>query len=441
MNKVGKLLLVILLLILAAYAGLKTYIKFQARSSIDRAIENVAMFVDIKYRSIGSDLIKGSIEIDDIKITPRGINDTVSIRQAALETGNLRYLFRLSDTAKKNEIPDNLTIALRGLHADMDGQLLALVDQPSAQRDSRTSYVYNCGDEPVAMNIALLRRLGYSELTMDLVLNYTLNKQAEVLRFSLDFDMQDIHQLKMNAKLSGVNTDFKNRQQTPQLREMEFLYKDLSYYQRLKNFCSQQAKISAADYVKAESAGDSLVLRQLGIVPGPGLREAYAEFLTNAGSEFKVRVASNEDINPKSLPLFKPADVLALLNAEVSINGKPVKDLSFDFRTRAEPVVAKSDTGQEATAATLPGHATPTTPTASKEPVSAEPGFRAVPIADLGRYLNRYVRITEIGQPSREGELIEIAGKTAIVQRYYNGGNILIRVPLIRIDKIEVMFE
>jgi hypothetical protein len=204
----------------------------------------------------------------------------------------------------------------------------------------------------------------------------------------------------------------------PLLRAFDVVYQDLSFTDRLKRYCTQASGLSVEKYIESEVNRFAADYRtQWGLVPGPGLRQAYREFLTKPG-EVRLQITPSVELDMQALQLFKPEDIVSMLNLSVSVNGKAVTDLSM-----------------------LPAPSTPTRPAPSP---AAAPGFvasefRAVPTPDLDRHIGKTVRLHLTHGGTREGRLLQVLDGMARVERHLPGGTMALAIPLRQIERVEVL--
>ena len=443
MKGLAKLLGVVALIVGAVYGGIKSYIYYQTRDTVQGLVKTAAPFVTIEYGGISSDLWSGTVRVEQLKFSPTGIDDSVRIGAAQVSAGNLRRLFRLIQRAKDRAPPDKLGLALQEVRVDLHGDLMRTADRfiaMAAQANPAVAPAAHCGYQSIA-DLAILRRLGYDALVLDAEFDYDFNKSAEMAKVVGAVKMHDMTRAAFDLKLVGLSgepTDAAGAK--PQLRDFGIVVEDLSYNDRLKRFCAQAAKLSEQEYIAIETGPQSMFFKQLGITPGPGLQQAYRDYLSKPGGTIELRVRPSEDLDPSSLKLFKPADILAMLNATLSVNGKHVQDLSFEIgpvltaQARPEP---KTDSDVKQPPPALKSSSAPAT-ASTREPATDE--FRVVQVTELNRYMNRYVRLHERGQSPREGTLVQMNGRVATLERRYGTGNVVVKVPLPRVDKAEVMF-
>jgi hypothetical protein len=433
MKSLGKLLGIPLLVVALAYAGVKYYVYYQTRSTFEHYTQMVAMLVAIEAGSFSSDLWTGTVEINDLTLKPNGMSDTVTIESVSLSAGSLRRYLRFTGDIKNKQVPDALSVAVRGLVIDLNGDILDTVDKYAAGTQASVRMPH-CGDQALS-GLPLLRRLAYSTLRLDMGIKYSFNEQAKLLKYDMNFTAHDMGQVAIDMRMVGISTE-PSAEQKPQLREFGITIRDLSYNDRLKSYCAGAAKTTVDEYVKAEVENGGL--RQAGVVFGAGLRDAYRDYLTTPKSEIQLRMRPGEDLDPASLALYKPEDLVEMLNLTLTVNGKPVDDLSFSIGP--PPTVAASPGEQDS----KPTEVKPVAaaPAPAREADTAEPSgeYRVVPVADLSRYIHRQVRLHERGQKPREGTLLEVTGGSAVVERFFSGGSMSLKVPLGAIAKAEVQF-
>ena len=443
MKGLAKLLGLVALIVGAVYGGIKAYIYYETRDALQGLVKTAAPFVTIEYGGIGSDLWSGTVRVEQIKFSPTGISDSVRVGAAQVSAGNLRHLFRLIQRAKDRAPPDRLGMALQEVRVDLNGGLVRTAERfiaMAAQANPAVAPAAHCGHQSTA-DIAILRRLGYDMLVLDAEFDYDFNRSAEMAKIVGAIKMHDMTRVAFDMKLVGVPAQSTDAvRPAPQLREFGMMAEDLSYNDRLKRFCAQAAKLNEQEYIAIETGPQSMFFRQLGIIPGPGLQQAYRDYLSKPGGTIEVRVRPGDALDPASLKLFKPTDILAMLNATLNINGKPVQDLSFEIgpvqTAQVRPEAKPESEVKPPVPAQKPSSAPPAA--AAREPVADQ--FRVVQVAELGRYLNRHVRLHERGQSPREGTLVQVSGRIAVLERQYGTGHIVVRVPLPLVDKAEVMF-
>ncbi len=433
--KLGKALVLATLPVIGTYAAAKGYVYYKTRDAVDRIAAQAALFGELKYGGISSSLPSGTVKIDRLVFTPRGVADKVTLRSVSLETGNALNLLNLARQSDSKKPPESLAVRFDDLRVDTDGELLQFADrlaQASASAKAAQISNPNCGDQPTN-GLGMIRKLGYDALSISGSFNFDDSQQASNTAINTQFDIHEMASVKTRIVFS-IGQGSGDGAVAPAFREFDMTYKDLSYKDRLKTYCANAANISEEEYLQAE-LDHGMIQQQLGIVPGPGLREAYRDFLQTPNAEFHAHVQPSESFDPRAAQFYKPEDVLRQLNAKISVNNKPVEDLSFEF-TGSRPGKAKSETNAKAEKA--PTKSKRVAIAAYRKPRPPEE-YSAVNVNDLGRYLNKRVRLHQFGQEPREGILIQVSGGVALVVRRYGTGNVSVKVPVRLISRAEVL--
>ncbi len=434
--RIGRAVLTAVLAVAAGYGAAKGYVYYKTRAVVERAIELAAILGEIEYGTISSTLHTGTVQVERLTFEATGVPDTVTIRTLSLSTGNFMGLLNLARQSGGKEPPAALSVRFDDLNVDTDGALLRLADRLSQTAAASAGVPQtnpNCGHQPTE-GFAILSRLGYEALTADGEISYRLDRASGNLVLDTGFEVDDMVRVKTRMVLAAGNgiPDFSG---PPALKELDLRYKDLGYKDRLRRFCTQAAKIGDAAYVQAE-LDYGMFSRQFGIVPGPGLREAYRNFLETPNAEWHVVLRPNEGFDPRGISLYRPEDVLWQLNAALAVNDRAIEDLSFRYG-EPPPVRPAPEPPREIAAPASPLRAPSGPPVRIDRPPTEQP-YRTIPVGELGRYLHHYVRLQEPGRQPREGVLTDVTGGVALVERRYDTGKITVKVPLRRIAQAEV---
>jgi len=435
MSSGKKLALVLFLLPVVIYAGIKLYIRHNVKSALTDLSTAAAPFAGIHYDGIGSTL-GGKISIEGVRVQPTGLTDVVHIRDIEIQTPGLKFLLFGSRKLRDGEFPEKMQVALHGVVLDLNGQMMEMLDRllSAAAESGAAGGVSNCGDTRY-FGPRQYRKLGYDALLMDMTLGYEHEKVLERLRMQMEWQTRDMASLKAEFIMSGGRLSLRESLVAPpRLTAVNAVYKDLSITERMKSYCASATGTSVDDYINAEvGQSDAAYLHKWGFVPGPGLREAYRQFLQKPG-EVQIEARSPEGIDPASLKLFRPEDAVGMINLGVKVNGVAVTDLSFR-REAPEQSASVAKPGSAPVASRAAAGATG----ARAEPPQPESGYRSARISELPQHLGRQVRVVLVGNMVREGVLAEVQGKELVLERRYAGGAMTVRVAVNRIEKVDVL--
>jgi hypothetical protein len=437
-----KLLLALILLPVAAVLGIKGYIAYNTKKTLEQLTAMAAPFVSIRYQGVSSTL-GGSVSIEDVRLQPVGLTDVIPLEEIRIDTPGLGYLLSARSRLESGEYPERLQLRLRGLGLDLVSPMMSGLEQFLATAADVTGMraMPHCGGLRY-LGPRQYRQFGYETLVMDITLGYQLEKLLDRTVIKFDWITRDMASLESTITLAGGAAALKpGAGAAPQVSQVRAVYRDLSYMDRIKRYCAEASKISVEDYVRAETEQDDTAYAgSWGFVPGPGLRAAYRQFLEKPG-EVVVEARPADGLDPKNLALYKPEDMIAMLNLSVQVNGTPVTDLSFRAdATREKPAA----TGEQAApqpelAATSPPAAAPERASAAPAVPAEAPGYRSVNLATLPQHIGRELRVTAAGK-MRDGILAEVHGGNITLERPYAGGRMTFKVPLSHISKVEVLF-
>ncbi|MGD2082461.1 MAG: hypothetical protein PVF91_05820, partial [Chromatiales bacterium] len=325
LSKLMQIPLIVILGLLLAYGGVKAYVYLQVADEIESVNSKVRSVSEIRYRGISSAL-GGRISVDGIQIVPRGPGQIAAIDRLELTGDGPMFLLKGISELGEGKPPDSLQLTVSGLRLPLNGQYAARY----------SGLMHTLGQEADACAFATglsaeaLRSAGLDELAVDMTLSYERREGGRVhARASLH--VRGIEGIAIRAELSNVpQPGVMMAGVMPRLDELAVRYEiDPSFSAGRLERCAEQRGQTAEEYIDELFGGDDKELaRTLGIVPGPGLRAALKRFLEDP-KEIDVRIRPPATINLAALAFYKPQDALTVLNPRVTVNGEPVKDLSF----------------------------------------------------------------------------------------------------------------
>ncbi|MBI4590322.1 MAG: hypothetical protein HY725_15940 [Candidatus Rokubacteria bacterium] len=409
----------LVLLVAAVIGGVTLYIRSQVKAALEDAITAISPDAQMRYASV-SVTLGGTIRVQDIEIRPRAFDDRLHIEGIEVETPGLWFLLTGRTKVRDGELPEHLRATLRGLAFNLDGPMAETFDRffAVAMQSSGVAPMSNCGDVRY-FDLNAFQRLGYQSFVFDISLGYRFEKGGGPLRITTEWRMRDLGVATVNLEFAGASSNLRDVMATQaRLRAFDVVYQDLSVTDRTKRYCSKASNMTVEQYIESEMNRSAAEYRaQWGLIPGPGLRQAYREFLTRPG-EVRLQITPSVELDMQTLRLFKPEDLVSMLNLRVSVSGKAVTDLSM-----------------------MPAPSAPTRPAPSP---AAAPGvvaseFRSVPTADLDRHIGKTVRLHLTHGAPREGRLLQVLDGMARVERRLPGGTITLAIPLRQIERAEVL--
>jgi len=451
-GRAAKTGIAVALVLALVYGGLKGYVFLQTRNALKQLIAVASPYAFVEYGGIGSTLYQGAVHVTNVHVTPRGYSDGVTVARVTLDPGGLWQLLSLSRRLDARDYPASLGITTKGVTIALDGDLVRDIEKRASARAPGGGAVgmQHCGGLST-LGPQHLRKLGYQVLVSDTQLRYHYDRRTSQLKLDLDGTTHDLSSATLSVTVKGpiAIPHAGTVRAFPRISELTIDYKDGGYTERLKRYCAQASGTTVEDFIKAEvGQSDDSFANQWGVVPGPGLREAYRNFLEKPG-EIYLRIMPSADAYSANLKLQKIDDLFASLNPTVKVNGERVDDLSFRIPGLTRLAAAKSSessaTDSAPAVANGASHAGPRprarrayedVPTATTDDMQ----YHAVAVAELGKSVGEYVRLTVKGNRVREGTLTRALNQVAYVEvNLAPGSTVVVQIPFERIQSAEVL--
>ena len=439
---------IFILALLLIYGGLKGLVYYKFKTAVDNTSAQMRVFASLRYDTISSSLLDNSVTIHKVSILPSGFEEGIKIDALTLQTHSLGSL--LSDfnfkqrSSQNNDFPQSMYMAMTGLKIDLYGSMVDKLEQALAQLDSGLPKTIktSCGNK-LYLGPAEYRDMGYDILDSNVHFAYTFSPSG--INIDMDWSTKDMASANLQIKMSGPSraSTMAITNNPPQLEEIMLNYTDLSYSQRTNEYCTQQGKYKTTqDYINAASSqSDGAYALQWGFIPGPGIKQAYKDFLTNPDN-VKILMRPPKGFNQSTIGLYKPNDLIDILNIEVSVNDQTITDLNFafpdnnatsDMSLQGRLENFKSLIGQEQTKPTAIKKVKPKI----KGP---PPRYHRVSVKQLKPFIGEKVRIYTRNNQIRRGVLSKITSKTIDVTKRVHRGEFIMNINKTSVKKVEVLY-
>ncbi|OQX35045.1 MAG: hypothetical protein B0D84_02815 [Candidatus Sedimenticola endophacoides] len=334
-----KLKNILLLLILAGatvYGGIKGYIHHQAGARLDELVRIAAPFVRIEYDGISSRL-EGVLAVDGVRLSPTDGYDLVTLRRVEIEGDGLGFLFDLGEGFARQP-PTRLKARLLGMEVPLAGTLRPSLGMAGEDAGCTLAGVLRHAD---------LKALGHTLIDLDADAEYLLDTMAGELSLRLGYRMHGLQSLSAEILVGGVGElTALATSEVPEVRRVDIRYTlEPEYIKALIGHCAGQGGVAPQHFVNGLFQQESgHYLRTLGIVPGPGLMEALKELVTQGG-EVRLRAEPAPGLKPQALQGYRPEDAVRMLGLSVSVNERPVTDLSYSHQGGGRGAAARAEAG------------------------------------------------------------------------------------------------
>lgn len=299
----------------AGYFGAKMTLHNKVRSDLDLMLLAARPFADVDYRGISS-TITGELSIDGVSVNIEKFDDPLYIDKVAIITPGFWYLITLDDLEtgpSAGDIPESLGFVIEGVRASLDADFIESLYTLSRQElgDVEETAATACAGK-YGYSPETLKRLGYTELMLDMYMRYEL--EDERFRFEVGADLEDMYRVDITMTLAGGMSaqSLARGAYRPKMIEGSVEYVDQSLEGRTTELCMQNG-LTREQVVQAKLDAFSAFGEQNGIVFDELVIEPYKDFLTGK-STFVIRAAPWEPVNLSQIDLYKPGDVPALLN-------------------------------------------------------------------------------------------------------------------------------
>ncbi len=421
------------------FGGAKGYIYYHVSNELDRTILLASPYAEARYQGISSSF-KGRITIEKISIYPAGSNDEITIESAQIQGNGLPFLYQLVTGSFQNTPPEKFGFSVNGLSIPLNGDLAANYTRmlESARQASGVKEPDGCG-LLTGLSPDLMGALGFYAITMDTSLDVDFDPAAGQARIQMGFDIRDVEHSQISMLLTHLPPPgvISMGMQKPQLSKMTVTFQvDPGFVAKAQQHCAESRKLTVDAFIESMLNMDEAQLaQQLGFKPGPGLVAAIKSFIKNP-NEVSFTIHPPESIDPASLSFYKPEELPQLLDLELSINGEPVTDLSFNM-------LNSPGTGETGLASQLPTPQTIFSPGAKrlKQLRKQAPArdYIPTPITQLHNHIDANVRVyVDQENALRKGVLVSITQNQITLKQRLSGGDMTVEVPLKQISKVEV---
>lgn len=304
------------IVIAAAYGLAKLYLHHRVSDDLDRMLLMVSPMADVRYSGISSTM-GGTLSIDDIEINVHGYSGPVSIKKVSLITPGFFHLLDLGEIGRNQspgDMPEALAVGISGLRTSLESDLvdtLYTLGRQQAGDPDDTDVAAECTGRN-GFSPAMLRRLGYSDVVVDLQVGYRTVDGEFVFDFATA--IEDMYATNLEVTLEGVASPQALAMGTfrPQLVNARLEYIDQSLDRRTSEFCAERG-LSAKEILNAKLDTFNAFGAETGIVFDEQIIEPFVEFLSGK-STFVLTANPIEPVNIAQIGLYKASDVPALLN-------------------------------------------------------------------------------------------------------------------------------
>ena len=136
MNK--RILLAVLFAPFLAYGGLKAYLWYGIKSTVDDTVKKMSPFVEIKYGGIFSTL-EGEVGIENIVIQPVMTNDQFTVDSMSIRSESIFDFVNPEQRFKDGKFPKHVGWEVKGLNLDLDSTIFQMISDSQSRAEQGQS--------------------------------------------------------------------------------------------------------------------------------------------------------------------------------------------------------------------------------------------------------------------------------------------------------------
>jgi len=322
---------ILLILPILIYGGLKGYIWYEVKTSMDDVIATAAPFADISYDSVISSL-EGTVGVGGVVIRPKMVSDAFTIQELTISAPNILDIIFIGRNAKNKEFPEYAVLEIKKVGIDLNSKIFAMVGNMQAQASMQQPQSapmlieridsLGCGDV-VQFGRKEFIDMGYDRIELDLTMKMDYQKAARKMKLDIRFKDRNFYDVSMALQLPFDPDQLKSGATATAEQSFSKLnvnYTDNGYHTLRNRFCARKNGGTIDQYVDANV---SLLTAQLGAVLPEETAKSYRNFLINGGT-VNLSMNPTEPAKLNGLSLYKNSDVMDILGMDITINGDTI---------------------------------------------------------------------------------------------------------------------
>lgn len=424
MRIIIKLAIVLIVVTALVYGGLWGASWYKVKTTMDKAVEKSAPFAEIKYASIyASPKLDGTIGVDGIVIRPKMSSDEFKIQSVRLTLPGLLPLI----TAKQDDFPDSMRLAVSGIAIDLNSPLLASLSNAQKQAiktkgKSRGFFLgsaetLGCGSVE-SMGIDELTRMGYQSVEIDIDLEYHYAKVKNLLNLSGVLRMKGMQSVDIKADMRVPPSELAQGNFNNMVLDSVRIDIIDSGYAALRNrFCAAQLESTEEAYLGKNLA---LLSKEVGATFPLETVEAYKKVMQ--GGRMQIGLAPKPGTELALLGRYALKDAIDVLGLKLTLDTHEVDFGKFTWGNVYSAVNPQADPDAESNAAS--------TPLPIAKPAYVPASYHVISPGRLGRYVGHKVRLKTRSGLDRDGVISAADGDIITLRQTASAGKGFISFPI-----------
>lgn len=410
MKKIALLLLLVVVLIF----GGKFYLESRYESAIDQGIQLVSSVMSVRYDkvNIGFD---GSIALLGLSGQMTSGKGSYSIEEISLSTSDRLFPLFAENIVKNAQYPESMQLAFR--EYSIDSTLLETADQAKPCQSFFETVVYS--------DIGFDKSVGDINVSLD----FSDNSDVQIDWYFEDQVGSAEIRTQLNKSILKISRAPVDKLPINEVRIAATVKPDAA--NRIVSYCANKLGLTSQAYLDyLGSPGYSV--KSFGVDLGVQVRNAIVKY-QQGGSNVVVSSRPSPQLKSlNSLKFFKKRDIVRLLRLSILSDGENVVINPFEETTSESTEVAKNSKVNIEPANKILNPSLTTTEPAKRE-------FQAVPLRQVGNYVNHDVRLKRKGDKSAmEGYLLSLQDNVLSIEINRHGGVMTYTVPTAEIREVLV---
>jgi hypothetical protein len=269
------------LLLVGIYIGIQYYVDRSATNAVNRELEKISAFAEIRYEDLNIDLFKKRLRLENIRLSPKSFDDKIIIDELTLH-----------QPGTASETAENIQVQIKGIRID-----------PA---------------HPGGFLKPVLRDVGYEDIRLDLECSGSYDPEKQILEIThLKAGAQQVAEATLRLRLENIN-----------LNQIKNLPNNLIILLTMISGVS----IASAEFNYRDDSLVNHIYKSQARRKGQTV-EAYVQTLTG-----RIKDMIRDETDPRTRHIFKSLHDFLLAPDTLNIRIKPKRPVSvFSLYWAREP--------------------------------------------------------------------------------------------------------
>jgi len=324
------------------YVLSKGAMEYKARSFMDQEIASSSSNGVLTYKDLETD-VRGQTKYNEISMKPNGVESSITIDQVVI-SGPGPIAFVTGGNISGTDIPKDLHIFIDNLHIPLDDDLIAKykTENPSSSKKK----VDGCSAYDFLTNSKIIKETGINDYSINAVFKYKFNTSSDTLFAELDIDIAKIGRLQFSLDLESVKPDVLSKlfragdyggltQVMPALASTDLSFNTNKLFAtKYKAICAEKRKMTVSEYEQYLHLDNQLLLAQLGVTLGYGLKRTLKKYIKDWG-EIRISIRPDTAYPFEKLAakiMEKKVNLASEINLDFSLNNDILTNLNYTYK-------------------------------------------------------------------------------------------------------------